>query len=178
MRTACMAGSRRRHPLLSAVAVDVYVQCVLMREASHAVAAPPSRIAWPRRRCHPQDFFNHVLEQHARLYPGIELAEIVMVRACHHGTACFRYWLCRAAQSMQSVCSVLTARMLFAYVEPIGRTSVLCLQVKRAYLVSTVVHAKWKDFSRTLFPTGFAGATGPRFSTLSPPARPCRQYDF
>ena len=32
------------------------------------------------------------------------------------------------------------------------------MQVKRAFLVSTVVHAKWKEFSRQLFPTGFAGA--------------------
>jgi len=58
---------------------------------------------------HMKDFFNHVLENHARLYPGTELKEIV--------------------------------------------------PVKRAFLVSTVVHAKWKEFSRQLFPTGFAGAT-------------------
>ena len=30
---------------------------------------------------HMKDFFNHVLEQHARLYPGNELTEIVPVRA-------------------------------------------------------------------------------------------------
>ena len=58
---------------------------------------------------HMKDFFNHALEQHARLYPGIELTELV--------------------------------------------------PVKRAYLASTIAYAKWKEFSRTLFPSGFAGAT-------------------
>lgn len=29
--------------------------------------------------------------------------------------------------------------------------------LKRAYIVSTIAHAKWKEFSRALFPTGFVG---------------------
>ena len=66
---------------------------------------------------HIKDFFSHALEVHTRLYPGIELSEIVPVKA--------------------------------------------------AYVTSTIVHAKWKEFSKQLFPTGFAGATGA-------PARPTR----
>ena len=75
---------------------------------------------------HIKDFFSHALEVHTRLYPGIELSEIVPVKA--------------------------------------------------AYVTSTIVHAKWKEFSKQLFPTGFAGATGepppPLYPPLSLGARP------
>ena len=75
---------------------------------------------------HIKDFFSHALEVHTRLYPGIELSEIVPVKA--------------------------------------------------AYVTSTIVHAKWKEFSKQLFPTGFAGATGepppPIYPPLSLGARP------
>ena len=90
-----------------------------------------------------------MLEQHARLYPGIELTEIVAVRhprlpfppLAPHGVP----WpLCLPPRPPRLTPCLLAAA-----------------QVKRAYLVSTVVHAKWKDFSRQLFPGGFAGTTAP-----------------
>ena len=68
---------------------------------------------------HIKDFFSHALEVHTRLYPGIELSEIVPVKA--------------------------------------------------AYVTSTIVHAKWKEFSKQLFPTGFPGATGEPPPPISPP---------
>ena len=68
---------------------------------------------------HIKDFFSHALEVHTRPYPGIELSEIVPVKA--------------------------------------------------AYVTSTIVHAKWKEFSKQLFPTGFAGATGEPPPPIYPP---------